>query len=204
MTLRHVSIVLFDGFEPLDVFGPAELLGTDPELFELEYLGPEVGLVRSAHSAAVEATRAYRDARDPDILLVPGGLGTRSLVDDQPFIDWLSTFGRSATLVTSVCTGAALLAAAGLLDGYRATTNKAAFRWVEDQGPEATWVPVARWVHDRDRWTSSGVAAGIDMAAALIADLHGAEAADRITTRVEIEVQKDPSQDPFAARHGLV
>lgn len=203
MGLRRVSIVLFDGFEPLDVFGPAELLGIDPDLFDIEYLAPEVGLVRSAHSAAVQATVAYRDARAADIVLVPGGPGTRSLVGEEPFLDWLRQFGSSASLVASVCTGSALLAAAGLLDGYRATSNKAAFEWARETGPRVRWEPVARWVHDRDRWTSSGVAAGIDMAAALIADIHGTGVADRITTRVEIEVHRDPSWDPFAEHYGL-
>jgi transcriptional regulator GlxA family with amidase domain len=102
-----------------------------------------------------------------------------------------------------VCTGSAVLAAAGLLDGYRATSNKAAFAWVREQSGTVDWIAAARWVQDRDRWTSSGVAAGMDMAAALLADLFGTDVARGATTRAELEVREDPSWDPFAKIHGL-
>jgi len=103
-----------------------------------------------------------------------------------------------------VCTGSALLAAAGLLDGYRATSNKRAFGWVGEQGPRVEWVAQARWVQDRDRWTSSGVAAGLDMALALIARLHGQQLAQDVADRIELERHQDAAWDPFAARNGLV
>jgi transcriptional regulator GlxA family with amidase domain len=106
-------------------------------------------------------------------------------------------------VVTSVCTGSAVLAAAGLLDGYRATSNKAAFGWVRKQSGKVDWIAQARWVQDRDRWTSSGVAAGMDMAAALLADLFGRDVAQRATTEAELEVHEDPSWDPFANIHSL-
>jgi len=105
--------------------------------------------------------------------------------------------------VTSVCTGSAVLAAAGLLDGYRATSNKAALEWVREQSKKVDWIARARWVEDRDRWTSSGVAAGMDMTAALLADLFGKDVAQRATTRAELEVHEDASWDPFAKIHGL-
>ena len=97
-------------------------------------------------------------------MLVPGGQGTRPLVRDRDFLSWLGAWAAPASLVTSVCTGSAVLAAAGLLDGYRATSNKAAFGWAREQGKNVDWVAQARWVEDRDRWTSSGIAAGMDMA----------------------------------------
>lgn len=78
------------------------------------------------------------------------------------------------------------------------------FAWVVGHGARTTWVPEARWVEDRDRWTSSGVAAGMDMAAALLAATVGPEAARTATVRAELEVQADPSHDPFARIHGLV
>jgi transcriptional regulator GlxA family with amidase domain len=106
-------------------------------------------------------------------------------------------------VVTSVCTGSAVLAAAGLLDGYRATSNKAAFAWVREQSGKVDWIAQARWVQDRDRWTSSGVAAGMDMAAALLADLFGQDVAHSATTRAELEVHEDASWDPFAKIYGL-
>lgn len=201
---RRVSIVLFDGFELLDVFGPVELLGADRDLFEIEYLGAwDDELVRSAQGIEVGPTRSYQDAGEPDIVMVPGGPGTRALVTQPEFLAWLAEYARPASLVTSVCTGSAVLAAAGLLDGYRATSNKAAFGWASTQGSDVDWVPVARWVEDRDRWTSSGVAAGMDMTAALIRHLHGADAAENVTAFIELEVHDDAAWDPFAARYGL-
>lgn len=132
------------------------------------------------------------------MLLVPGGPGTRQLVGDPIFLGWLCTQAATSQVLTSVCTGAALLAAARLLDGCRATTNKRAFQWVRSVGPQVFWVERARWVHDRDRWTSSGVSAGMDMTLALIADLLDPAAAEESAAHAEYEWHRDPSWDPFA------
>ena len=204
MASRTITTVLFDGFEPLDVFGPLELFGTLPDQFRLVLAGPAGGSVRSAHGWRVVTDFSYETVPSPDIVLVPGGRGTRPLVQDPGFLAWLARWAAGAGLVTSVCTGSALLAAAGLLDGYRATSNKRAFAWAREQGPRVEWVPQARWVEDRDRWTSSGVAAGMDMALALIARLHGQPLAQEVADRVELEWHQDAAWDPFAARSGLV
>lgn len=198
---RVVTVVLFEGFEVLDVFGPVELLSKVPEV-SIEFAGPRVGPVRSAQGAEVIATTSHAEVITPDVLLVPGGQGTRELVGDPRFLRWLGEAASRARLVTSVCTGSALLAAAGSLDGYRATSNKIAFDWVTTCGPSVDWVPRARWVHDRDRWTSSGVSAGMDMTHALIADLFGDEAALTAVRRAEYQPQTDSSDDPFAALLG--
>jgi transcriptional regulator GlxA family with amidase domain len=203
-TPRRITVVLFDRFELLDVFGPLELFGILPDRFEIGLTGPAGGLVRSAQGPESVPHESYEEAARPDVVLVPGGIGTRRLVNDRAFLDWLAAWARPAELVTSVCTGSALLAAAGLLDGYRATSNKRAFNWARTQGPHVEWVPRARWVEDRDRWTSSGVAAGMDMTLALIARLHGDELASDVADGVELEWHRDPGWDPFAAKHGLV
>lgn len=200
---RSVAIVLFDGFEVLDVFGPVELFARLPDEYPMTFVAPEAGPVRSAQGVDVVATTSLEDATSPDIVLVPGGIGTRTLVGDAAFLDRLTAFAAPAELVTSVCTGSGLLAAAGLLEGYRATSNKRAFAWASSQGTDVTWVSHARWVHDRDRWTSSGVAAGMDMTAALIAHLSGDEVAATITREIELETHPDPDRDPFAAHYGL-
>jgi transcriptional regulator GlxA family with amidase domain len=201
--LRRISIVLFEGFELLDVFGPVELFGMVPDRLTVEYVGPEAGPVTSSQGAQVTATTGYGTAATPDIVLIPGGLGARRLVEDPAFLSWLRAWAAPASLVTSVCTGSAVLAAAGLLDGYQATSNKAAFAWVREQGERVDWIAQARWVEDRDRWTSSGVAAGMDMAAALLADLFGKDVAQNVATRTELEVHEDASWDPFAKVYGL-
>lgn len=200
---RSVSVVLFDGFELLDVFGPVELLSRFPASVEVQLLGPRAGPVRSSQGTEVVATAAYRDAPAPDIVMVPGGAGTRPLASDTFFLDWLRHWAAPARVVTSVCTGSALLAAAGLLDGYRATSNKLAFEWASAQGTSVQWAPSARWVHDRDRWTSSGVAAGMDMTAALLASLFGRDEAERAAREIELELHTDPDRDPFAVAAGL-
>lgn len=201
---RTVGVILFDRFQLLDVFGPLEMLGALPDHFRLLLIGPEGGPVASSFGPRSDLDRTYADAPDFDVLFIPGGMGTRPLVQDRDFLAWLRERGEAAELVTSVCTGAAVLAAAGLLDGYRATSNKRAFQWVREQGPNTEWVPQARWVHDRNRWTSSGVAAGIDMALALIAHLHGEQAALEVADRAEYEWHRGAGWDPFAAKNGLV
>jgi transcriptional regulator GlxA family with amidase domain len=196
--------VLFAGFELLDVFGPVELLSRFPQDISVVMVGPRAGAVRSSQGTEVIAMVGYDDAPAPDIVMVPGGLGTRALAADKTFLEWLRRWASDADLVTSVCTGSALLAAAGLLDGYRATSNKRAFAWASGHGSDVEWVASARWVHDRDRWTSSGVAAGMDMTAALIGELFGPVQAQRAAEEIELELHTDATWDPFAAANDLV
>jgi transcriptional regulator GlxA family with amidase domain len=201
---RVVGVVLFEGFELLDVFGPLEIFGSRPEWFGIELVGPAAGPVGSTQGARAFADVAYDDARVPEIVLVPGGMGTRRLVEDAPFLGWLGRWAGDAAWVTSVCTGSGVLAAAGLLDGFRATSNKRAFAWARTQASAVAWVPQARWVADRNRWTSSGVAAGIDMALGLVSHLHDEASACALADEVEYEWHRDSSWDPFAAKNGLV
>ncbi|MGD0256051.1 MAG: DJ-1/PfpI family protein [Acidimicrobiales bacterium] len=201
---HSVTAVLFDGFELLDVFGPLELFGVLGDRFEIGLVGPAPGPVRSAQGPAALAGASYEEAPVPDIVVVPGGIGTRTLAGDGAFLSWLAEWASQADLVASVCTGSGLLASAGLLDGYRATSNKRAFAWACEQGPRVNWVAKARWVEDRDRWTSSGVAAGMDMSLALIARLHSEELAAAVADGVELEWHRDSAWDPFAAMNGLV
>ena len=201
---RRIDVVLFDGLQLLDVFGPVELFGRFPESILLQFLGPSAGAVRSSQGVEVVATQAYADAGEPDIVMVPGGVGTRGLVNDGQFLAWLRDWAGGAAIVSSVCTGSAVLAAAGLLEGFRATSNKRSFAWAASHGRDVEWVPQARWVEDRSRWTSSGIAAGMDMAAALLATIVGADAAQEAADAAELEIHSDPAWDPFAQRWGVV
>lgn len=194
---KAIAVILFDGFELLDVFGPVELLQFVPH-YDLEFYAPSPGKVRSSQGIEVIASRALTDLERADMLFVPGGKGTRALVNNQEFIERLNLLGKNSATVASVCTGAALLAQAGLLSGYRATTNKRAYHWVTGFGPDVSWQPSARWVQDRSRWTSSGISAGIDMTAALIGHFEGQVVLQEILNRAELTVTTDPSHDPFA------
>jgi transcriptional regulator GlxA family with amidase domain len=119
-------------------------------------------------------------------------------------LDWLKARSAEAEIVSTVCTGTAILARTGVLDGKRATTNKRAFRWVVEQGPKVNWAREARWVEDGKFATSSGVSAGIDMSLAVMSRLYGADTAEKIAVAMEYDWHRDASWDPFARIHGLV
>jgi transcriptional regulator GlxA family with amidase domain len=203
---RTLGVVLFPGFEVLDVFGPLEIFGNmrAREHFRTCTVAATSGPVESAQVARAVADHGFDDAPTLDMLLVPGGIGTRTEVDNAALLDWLRRRAATAEIVMSVCTGAALLARAGLLDGLKATTNKFAFHWVASQGPNVDWVRQARWVDAGKFVTSSGVTAGIDMSLAVVARLHGTELAEMLATFAEHEWHRDPGWDPFAKVHGLV
>ena len=195
---RRVGLLLFDGFELLDVFGPAEMFGLLKSAFVIELIGPHAGPVASAQGPEAVAARDFRTVSDLDIVLVPGGVGTRQEVENEDLLGWIGQASGTAEYVTSVCTGSALLARAGVLNGRRATTNKWAFEWVVSQGPEVQWLKQARWVEDGKFWTSSGVSAGMDMALALIEKIEGSEVATKIAHGTEYDRHTDATWDPFA------
>jgi len=204
---KTVGVLLFEGFELLDVFGPLEAWGMLAEItraYTIVAAAETPGPIRSAQGPRAVADYALADCPPIDVILVPGGIGTRREVNNAALLEWLRRRAAQAEVVTSVCTGAALLACAGLLDGRRATSNKLAFKWVTSQGPAVQWVGQARWVEDGKFTTSSGVSAGIDMALAMIARLVDVNTAEQIAIRMEYEWHRDPSWDPFAKIHGLV
>src|SRR6185312_7088301 len=112
---RRIGVVLFDGFELLDVFGPLEIFGVLEDQFAIMLIGPAAGPVASIQGPASMCDVGYAGAPPCDIVLVPGGMGTRPLVSDGAFLDWLAGWAKDAELIASVCTGSAVLAAAGLL-----------------------------------------------------------------------------------------
>jgi transcriptional regulator GlxA family with amidase domain len=203
---KTVGVLLFEGFELLDVYGPLEAWGmlAGAGNWRIVATAEKAGPVASAQGPRGVADHALAECPKLDVILVPGGMGTRSGVKNDTLLDWLRRRAAEAEVVTSVCTGSSLLARAGLLDGRRATSNKASFAWVQTQGPNVRWVKEARWVEDAPFFTSSGVSAGIDMTLAVIAKLEGRETAEAIAVRMEYEWHRDAGWDPFAKIHGLV
>ncbi|MEL7046349.1 MAG: DJ-1/PfpI family protein [Pseudomonadota bacterium] len=201
---RNVGVLVFDGFETLDVMGPIELFGMHADAFSMYFVAEELGNVTSSQGQAIVAEREVRDDAHYDIVLVPGGLGTRQAIHNEALMSWIKRMSASAEILSSVCTGSALLAKAGALDGKRATSNKMSFAWVKEQGPSVNWVNQARWVEDGKVFTSSGVSAGMDMTLAVIARLLGEAAAEDAALRAEYTWQRDATQDPFAAAWGLI
>jgi putative intracellular protease/amidase len=215
---KRLVVLLFQQYEILDVFGPIEFFAAVPRLtlkeqegYSIEFIGyPNKGAILSsgnagnfahASSSCDEFLLKHQQSRNAcDILLVPGGQGTRTLVNDRSFLNKLVDLCDKSKIICSVCTGSALLAKAGILDGKRATSNKMSFAWVKQQSAKVTWQPKARWVEDGKYFTSSGVAAGIDLALALIANDFGTTVADGLAKRLEYIWNKDPNNDPFEAK----
>lgn len=194
---KTLGIVLFPDFETLDVFGPLEMFGMLPDKIKIVLISQHQGLVKSVQGQAVYADFAWDNTPHLDYLLVPGGMGTRREVTNQPLLNWIKAQSDQTEITLSVCTGAALLAKAGVLDGHRATTNKLAFQWVVEQGPQVNWIKKARWVDDGHVITSSGVSAGIDMSLYVISRLFGAQIRDEVAKKTEYNLNIDPSIDPF-------
>ncbi|MBL8554358.1 MAG: DJ-1/PfpI family protein [Phenylobacterium sp.] len=194
---KTVGVVLYPDFEVLDVFGPVEMWANTPDL-KVIFVAQTAGPVRSAQGVSVVADHDFASAPPLDIVMTPGGVGTFAQLRNETFLQYLRDADRGAEFTTSVCTGSALLARAGLLKGRRATSNKKFFALAEQQGGGVTWVRHARWVEDGKYITSSGVSAGTDMALGVVARLHGKEAARTLARLLEYQWSEDPNNDPFA------
>lgn len=201
---KRLGVVLYPEFELLDVFGPLEMFGNLTGVIDVTMVAQQKGPVVSAQGPSVVADHGFTDCPHLDLILVPGGIGTRAEIDNAVMLDWLRQRVAAAEIAMTVCTGTALFARAGVLDGHRATTNKMMFNWVAEHGPKVEWVKEARWVEDGKFVTSSGVSAGIDMALAVIARLCGQQMSQTLAMGTEYEWHQDAGWDPFAKIHGLV
>lgn len=197
-TTRTLGVVLYPRFELLDVYGPVEMFGALGNRVKIVMVGYQAGPIASAQGPKVVADCTFEECPPLDLILVPGGFGTATQLGNESVLAWLRDRADKAEIVMSVCSGSALLAKAGLLDGRRATSNKQFFQFAEKQGPNVQWVKEARWVEDGNRVTSSGVSAGMDMALAVIARLYGEKAAEQIANGTEYQWHRDANVDPFA------
>lgn len=210
-------MLLFPGFQALDVFGALDvlnLLSAFQFKLSLSLIAATLDPVSTAHPTgnpmgstfhqSIVPTHTFATAPPLDVLIVPGGVGTRvpgtTLDDLRAFI---KTRYPTLKYFMTICTGAALAAQTGILDGKKATSNKCAWKWVIAQGPKVHWVPVARWTVDGNVWTSSGVAAGIDAIFAFVETVYGKTAADNIVRLMEYDRHLDPEWDPWAKIYGL-
>ena len=148
--------------------------------------------------------KTIADGYDYDLLFIPGGDAALDVAENDAVSEWLVATAATAELVMTVCTGSILLATTGVLDGYKATTNKIDFTATVPLGPKVDWVKKARWVEDGKFFTSSGVSAGMDMTLAVIAHLYGKAAATEMAVGIEYEWHENPKWDPFAKLAGLV
>ncbi len=191
MTL-HIGMLLFPRLTQLDLTGPFEVLHRVPEA-KIHLVWKDTQPVYSDSGLGLIPTTSFADCPPLDIVFVPGGIGQVALMSDAVVLDFLRLHGRTARFVTSVCTGALVLGAAGLLDGYNAATHWAFVELLPVFG--ACHVP-GRVVVDRNRITGGGVTAGIDFALRLVAELAGEDLAKAI----QLGLEYDPAP-PFRSGH---
>lgn len=185
-----IAIPLFQGITALDAIGPYEVLSRLPGA-DVRFVGEEEGPVRTDNGMlALVVDAALADVGEPDVIVVPGGRGTRAMVHGGAIVDWVRAVHPHTAWTTSVCTGSLVLAAAGVLDGVEATSHWAALDLLEELGAR----PVPERVVERGKViTAAGVSSGIDMALRLAAHLAGPVTAKAI--QLAIEYDPDPPFD---------
>jgi transcriptional regulator GlxA family with amidase domain len=190
----QIAILLYPGVSALDAIGPWEVLSLLPGA-EVRFVGKEIGPVMAEGDALLlGVTYALHETPSPDIILVPGGSGTPGQMVDDGLIDWLRAAHRTSRWTASVCTGALILAAAGILKGVPATTHWPKINTLRIMGAKA--VPGRRVVQEGKIVTSAGVSAGIDLALWLAGEIAGRERAEAI----QLVIEYDP-QPPFDTGH---
>jgi transcriptional regulator GlxA family with amidase domain len=181
----QIAYLLYDRFTALDITGPHEVLNSVPgneSIFVAERAGP---IRNESDTLSLVADASLAEVPNPDILVVPGGYGTRALLEHEPLLGWIREVHETTTWTTSVCTGALLLAAAGLLDGAPATTHWLARDLLAQLGAK----PVAERVVEHGKIvTAAGVSAGIDMALTLVQRING----DEVAQAVQLGIEYDP------------
>jgi putative intracellular protease/amidase len=229
LTIR-IGILVYQGFEPIDVWGFTEafaisrFLGTDyqsppPYPFEILLISSEVKPSgKSTTPAPIKSANGPRVAPDMfrdqalsgpfDLVMIPGG-ATAPLVEGNPkavesLLEWVKAMDKRVKLMTSVCTGAAVLAHAGVLDGKHATTNHEAFAWVTAFGPRVLWDNVSRWVDAGHYVTSAGVSSGTDMAFHLVNRLAGRAVAEAAAKQAEYDWHRDPQKPIYYPQQAAV
>jgi putative intracellular protease/amidase len=192
--MTQIAIVVYPGFTALDFIGPYEVLRNLPDT-EVRFLWHEPGPITADSGVlVVGATHSFDETPSPDVILVPGGMTTLEHARDPKLLEWVRQAHQSATWTASVCSGSVILAAAGLLNGRRATSHWLALGALKALG--ATPVSDERIVHEGDIVTSAGVSAGIDLALWLAGQIGG----DGRAKTIQLAIEYDP-QPPFDSGH---
>lgn len=214
---KSFGYLLFPSFQALDVFGPIDalnLLSWGQKNMTLAMLARTLepvstvvtnrtyNQVGSTFGQKILPSHTFSDPPHLDVLIVPGGVGTEA-DDVGAEIDFIHRTYPSLQYLITVCTGAGLAARAGVLDGRRATTNKALWATTTSRGPKVHWISHARWVSDGNVWTSSGVSAGIDVLFAWMEAVFGNVTATGVANSLEYNRHLNASWDPFADLYNL-
>ncbi|MDC0767119.1 DJ-1/PfpI family protein [Streptomyces sp. HD] len=182
----QIAMVLYDRFTALDIIGPYEVLSRVPDV-QVDFVAAQAGPVRADTGfLAITADKALAEVPHPDVVVVPGGPGTPTEMANETFLKWLRTADSTSTWTTSVCSGSLLLAAAGLLEGRRATSHWLTLDHLPHYGAEPTG---ERVVFDGKYLTAAGVSAGIDMGLTLVGKIAGDEHAQAVQLLTEYDPQ---------------
>ncbi|MBI1815088.1 MAG: GlxA family transcriptional regulator [Deltaproteobacteria bacterium] len=208
---RRVALVAFPGVQILDVTGPLEVFDqaarclrergrrTDAA-YTIELLASKSGPITASSGVRLVADRRLREVCGIDTLLVAGGTGTAAAIRDAALVRWLQLMGPRVRRIGSVCSGAFILAEAGLLDGRRATTHWAWCKELAQRYPRVTVDPDPIFVRDGNIYTSAGVTAGMDLALALVEEDHGRELALRVARQLVLFLRRPGGQSQFSAQ----
>ena len=197
--MKNICVLLFEDFETLDAFGPVEIFGHAEDLYAIRFYSLNGDKIGNKHGVSIFTNKPDTIEGNPDIFLIPGGPGTRKEVNNKQLIEEIKRISTLSRYVLTVCTGSALLAKTGLLDGKKATSNKRAFDWVITNGKNVFWDRKARWTVDDKYYTSSGISAGMDMTLGFLSDHHGIEFAAGIAKRIEYHWIENEDDDSFTA-----
>jgi len=196
---KNVAVLVYEQVDALDVTGPFDVFAVANnwgQIFRVYTVALEFNRpIRTISGLTIMPTFASSECPTPDILIVPGGWGSRKEMYNEKLTGWINETSRRAAFTLSVCTGALLLAKAGLLEGKRATTNRRAMNLLMEAAPaSATLIENVRYVDNGKLITSAGVTAGIDAALHLVAKLHGEERAIETASRLEHDWRREPSE----------
>ena len=194
MPTRNVAILMFDDVEVLDFAGPFEVFSVTSELnksnrpFAVSTVAEHPSAINARNGLSINPDCTIFNCPPPDILIVPGGLGTRKLIDNLAVINWIKDCAQTVELVLSVCTGSLLLAKAGLLEGLAATTHHRALDLLRELAPNTNIIENQRFVDNGKIITSGGIAAGIDMSLYVVSKLLGTAQAEQTAEHMEYKI----------------
>ena len=198
---KRVGILIFDDIEILDFTGPYEVLSAtrlneskrreDSSPFEVITVAEKQDVIRAQGGLKVIPDYSFANCPPLDVLVVPGGWGTRREINNKELTDWINKKGDEVELITSVCTGAVLLGKAGLLKGHKATTHWKAITWMRELFPEIEVIENEHVVKDGVVFTSAGISAGIDMALHIVAHYFGDEVCEATAKHMEYSFSRN-------------
>ena len=188
--MRNTAILIFDDAEVLDFCGPFEVFSVTNELnnhglFNVYTVARGKRTIRAKNGLKVQPDYGFRGCPAPDILLIPGGSGTREVMHDSRLLSWIKSKAAGAQLLLTVCTGSLVLAVTGLLDGLKATTHHEVMPLLRSSAPNTEVVPGERFIDNGSVIVSAGISAGIDMCLYVVARLHGKAVAGRTARYME-------------------